>query len=162
MTSEWEQQICICFRALLSELPIGDMVVDFELIQKAVGWLDYFLPQAVIGEVYPEWKYEAFDGIIPVHCRKTGEMEIEILGYCYLMADQSIMPIHLKFQLHLTEDEISWMECRIGEKGEPGLERMHSRKENSMSKRLYMLIGQENTLNWQYKAGFGTRVPSHN
>ena len=84
--------------------------------------LEFFIPQ-VLAEIHPEWKHESLDGFYPVVARKTGEGEAEIFGLCILISDQTTTPFHLRLQSSPSSDEVSWLECRLGEAGEHGMVR---------------------------------------
>src|ERR1700753_1744863 len=105
MTSTPEQFICRNLRGPLIHLQQGASIPDSEQLQKACSGLAYFLP-GLLREVHPEWKSISLDDGVPVASRKTGPEEAEIAGYCWIINDQTVTPIHVHFQLAEIRDEI--------------------------------------------------------
>jgi hypothetical protein len=99
----------------------------------------------------------SLDGIYPVLARKTGEGEMELFGQCILISDQTLTPLHLRLQVGPTEDEVSWLECRLGERGERGMVRTPYESQDRAFKRLYALEGKADAIDWVYKVTFGRR-----
>jgi hypothetical protein len=56
--------------------------------------LNGYIPE-VLREIHSEWKYESLDGIYPEIARKNGDLEIEIIGLCIFIQDQTLTPLHL-------------------------------------------------------------------
>ena len=120
--------------------------------------LDWFVDSA-IGEVYENddiWRRECLDGVYPELMSKRGEREIEIFGVCVLITDQSLVPVHLRMQIAADTDEITWLECRLGEKGREGLIR-DSR--SCAFKRIYAMNGNPDAIEWYYAVTYGEREP---
>lgn len=156
MPSKVEEDIARSFRLLLKDLPAGERISDSDLFRDAVSCLEYFLSD-VLPEIYEEWKYESLDGVISISGRKLGYLEAEVFGLVILMTDQTLTPVHLRFQIAENRDELSWLECKLGE-----------RRQNSMVRIRYALLQETiieyssleekaNQIDWVYKAGFGER-----
>jgi hypothetical protein len=143
-------------RAILAELPTGATIDDSESFRDALTGLDFFLPE-VLAEIHSEWTGGGLDGIYPCFARKTAEAEIEILGLCCLIYDQTLTAFHLRLQLSQTEDEVSWLELFLGEKGQHGMRRMPYPGRGSIHNRLHALGRKAGTIEWVYKVTFGER-----
>jgi hypothetical protein len=96
---------------------------------------------------------------LPMVARKTADGEVEILGLCIIVSDQTVTPLHVRLQVTASTDAISWLECRLGERGKQGMVRMPYDSWTVMAKRLYALDGKHNLVDWLYKATFGHRRP---
>lgn len=157
MASSIEQSISRLLRPILAELPDGASIEDAEQFQEVLSGLEFFLPHQVLNQIYPEWDHESLDGIMPVLARKTGEGEAEILGLCILISDQTVTPIHVHLQVAASTDEVSWLECRLRERGKQGMVRVPYGSSSAMAKRLYALGGKLDLIGWVYKVTFGNR-----
>jgi hypothetical protein len=157
MISNAEQRIAQFLRMVLENLPNGaDLPRSIEL-QEALYGLEFFLPK-VIGEIHAEWKRESFDGILPLVARKIAECEVEIFGHCILISDQTMAPFHLRLRVGSSGEEISWLECKVGERGTHGM--MRTRYDSPAStKRLYSLRDDADVIDWAFKVTFGPRIP---
>lgn len=158
--SKAEEIISSSLRTILADLPIGAPIDDSGEFRKDVlNGLEFFLP-VILREIHNEWKYESLDGIYPVVARKTGAGEVDIFGLCILISDQTLTPLHLRFQIASFEDEISWLECNLGEQGEQGMVRIPYDALNAAFKRVYgvwALEGNSDKIDWVYKVTFGER-----
>jgi hypothetical protein len=157
MVSRAEESISRSLRAVLADLPDGAGIGDSEPFRAVLSGLEFFLPHQVLREIYPEWDHESLDGIMPLLARKTGQGEAEIFGLCILISDQTVTPIHVRFQVAASIDEVSWLECRLGERGKHGMVRMPYDSSSKMAKRLYALNGKQDQIDWVYKVTFGQR-----
>lgn len=155
MTSKSEQLVSRCLRETLAGLPIGARIADTENIRDVLSGLEWFVGQ-ILGEVYAEWKRESLDGIYPLVAQKTGDGEAEIFGLCIIISDQSLVPLHLQLQLAPSGHEVSWLECRLGERGEQGMERTPYGLK-SLDKMLNRFQGRADTIDWAYNVTFGDR-----
>jgi hypothetical protein len=153
MASRAELSVSRSLRAVLVDLPNGASIADSEQFREVLCGLEYFLPE-VLGEIHPEWHHESLDGIYPLMARKNGQGEAEIFGLCIIISDQTLTPLHLCVQIGPSVDEVTWLECRLGESGEQGMIRTPYQ---SLSKRLYALEGKADQIEWVYKVTFGHR-----
>jgi hypothetical protein len=156
MASKAEEIASRSLRAILAGMPTGTAIGDSPEFQDALTGLEWFLPD-VLAEIHSEWTGEGLDGIYPQVARKSGEGEAEIFGLCCLMSDQTLTPIHIKLQLSPTTEEVSWLELRLGEKGEVGMVRRPYPNSGSPYNWLHALRGRINTIEWVYKVTFGQR-----
>ncbi len=156
MVSKAEELASRRLRTILAEMPTGENIRDSPEFRDALCGLEWFLP-TVLAEIHPEWTGESLDGIYPDIAHKIGEREAEILGFCCLMSDQTLTPIHLRLQLSSTVDEVSWLELRLGEKGQAGMVRIPYSSSPSIHKRLHALSRSASTMEWTYKVTFGER-----
>jgi hypothetical protein len=153
MASRAEQRVGRSLRAILADLPNGASILESEQIQDVLDGLEYFLPE-VLQEIYREWKHESLDGFLPVVARKTREGEAEFFGLCIIISDQTLTPFHLWLQGALSTDAVSWLECRLGERGENGMVRTPYKNKE---RKLNALEGKAGLIEWVYKVTFGQR-----
>jgi hypothetical protein len=156
MVSILEQRLSRSLRAALADLPIGGTIPDSDEYREVLTALEYFIP-VVLGELYREWTFQGLDGVVPVEARKTGEGEVEIFGLCCIISDQTLTPLYVHLQVAADDDEISWLECRLGERGQVGMVRKPYDFLRQMTKRLRVLDGRIELIDWVYKAQFGER-----
>lgn len=156
MPSRAEQSVSRSFRTILAALPNGASFANAEQLQDALDGLDFFVPQ-VLRKKHPEWDRESLDGFFPLMARKCGEREAEIFGLCILITDQTLTPIHLYLQLSPSTDEVSWLECKLGEKGEHGMTRTPWPSSSAIDQLLHALAGRSDRIDWVYKVMFGHR-----
>jgi hypothetical protein len=158
MVSPTEVTVSCSLRLVLDGLAVGEAIADSEAFRNLLTGLEFFLP-AVLGEVHGQWKYESLDGILPAVARKTGPGEAEIIGLCILISDQTLTPIHVRLQVSPLVDEIMWLECRVGERGD-GKGGMLRTPYTAMSgKQPAVVAGRPNDIDWVYRVGFGQRQP---
>lgn len=115
---------------------------------------EYFIPEVLL-ELYPDWKYESLDGVVPLVAQKIGEREALFFGLSYLITDQKLAPILIQLQILETEDCVNWLECRIGEKGPHGMQRWPNR---AFEKQLRRLEGKQDQIDWAYWITFGEKL----
>jgi hypothetical protein len=156
MQSPAEHILVRSFRSILADLPTGFEIEESAEFRSALNALEFFVSE-VLSEIHSEWRGEALDGVIPLTSRKTGEREVEILGLCILLSDQTVTPIQLRLQIAPASDEVSWFECRLGERGREGMVRTPYERR---SKRLYALEGRTDSIDWVYQVTFGDRRDS--
>ena len=159
MASSIEQRVSRSLRAILADLPDGASIGDSEQFRQVLSGLEFFLPHQVLSEIYPEWNHESLDGILPLVARKTGDGEAEIFGLCIIISDQTLTPLHIRLRVAASTDEVSWLECRLGERGKHGMVRTPYESASAVSKRLYALDGKAELIDWVYKVTFGHRRP---
>ncbi|WP_425615196.1 hypothetical protein NA78x_005096 [Anatilimnocola sp. NA78] len=158
MASKAEEWVCRWLRTILADLPNGASIAHSDQIQKLFSGLEYFLPQ-VLSASYPEWEHESLDGFLPLVARKTGDGEAEIFGLCIIISDQTLTPIHLHIQASKTKDEVSWVDCKLGEAGEHGMVRIPWPPRNATGRFVHALEGRAGTIAWVYKVVVGERRP---
>jgi hypothetical protein len=156
MASKAEQCVSRSLRTILADLPDDASFLGSEHLRDLFGGLEYFLPQ-VLRRTHPEWEHESLDGFCPLVARKTGDATAEIFGLCILITDQTLTPIHLNIQASSTAEEVSWLECKLGEACEGGMVRTPWPSGNSTGKLVHALEGRADTIAWVYDVAFGTR-----
>lgn len=134
----------------------GDRIQETDELRDVLSALEYFIPE-VLREIHSEWTYESLDGVFPLVAQKTGDREAELFGQCILIGDQTIVPIHVRLQVHPKEDNVIWFECNLGAKGPHGMVRTPYRSPSSFDKQLYSLEGQEDLIDWAFMVVFGKR-----
>src|SRR5262249_979312 len=151
-----EECVSRSLRTILADLPMGASIRGCDSLQDLFAGLEYYLPQ-VLRRTHPEWEHESLDGFCPSVARKTGDAEAEIFGLCILITDQTLTPIHLYIQASSTGDEVSWLECRLGEACEDGMVRTPWPSGNATGKLVHALEGRADTIAWVYSVEFGKR-----
>jgi hypothetical protein len=143
-------------RSIFEGLPVGADAPPSEALNDALVGLEFFLP-AVLAEIYPDWHNESLDGIYPHYVRKAGPLEAEIFGLCDLMSAKATTALRVRLQFHPTADEITWLECRLGEMGADGMVRTHHQSDAATSRRLAALQRRGDDVEWSYRVTFGER-----
>ncbi len=151
MTSRAEQNVSRSLRAVLADLPNGASIPETASFREVLSGLEFFLPE-VLQEIHPEWIHESLDDILPEWVRKAGEREVEIFGVCIIISDQSVTPLHLRFQIAKSSDEVSWLDLRFGERGR---ERTPYDLLTDVIKRLYSLDMRSESIDWECNVAFG-------
>jgi hypothetical protein len=159
MASRAEQSLSRALQTVLADLPDGADLGESEALRELLVALEYFLPNPVLRATYPEWSRESLDGIIPLLARKTGEGEAELFGACIVISDQSVAPLHVRLRIAAATEEISWLECRLGEWEADGMKRIPYNALHILTDQLYSLGCQPNRIDWFYQATFGRRHP---
>jgi hypothetical protein len=158
MASRLQRSISRSLRKILADIPKGASIPESKQFHDIMGDLEFFLP-AVLRVIYSEWNQESLDGVFPILARKTGDVEVEILGVCIIISDQRYTPFHLRLQIGASADEVYWFECRLGERGPHGMQTTPSPFLTGLKKRINALEGRADQLEWVYKATFGCRRP---
>lgn len=140
----------------LADLPDGTYLSNSEQLRDALSALEYLIP-TVIGEIHPEMAGQALDGVLPAVTRKTGDREIEMLGHVNFITDQTLTPFHLRLQLSLSGEEISWLELRLGERVENSMRRTPYGSEAATGRLLLALEKRKAAIDWFYEVTFGDR-----
>jgi len=86
-------------------------------LRDVLNGLEFFLPPT-LAEIYPYWKGESLDGFYLSEARKTHERSAWLRGVGVLISDQTLTPVDVCLRVSASEDEIEWMECRLGERGD--------------------------------------------
>jgi hypothetical protein len=149
-----EERISRALRRALERIDDGaDFLDSLELRRMCVG-LEYFLP-AVLAEVYPSWKNESLDGFYFSEARKSGSRQAELFGMCISISDQALAPLHLRLRVAKSEDQIEWMECRLGKRGtrEGDMERVNWQQWRHNP--LAGLPDSKDLIDWVFKITFG-------
>ena len=154
--SRAEQHASGFLRTVLAPLAHGANIPESEGFRRVLGALESFIPE-VLAQRYSEWKHESLDGIIPLVGRKTGDRAAEILGLCIIISDQTTTPIHLHLQVAAASNEISWLECKLGEDGKNGMLRVKW-QQTATTKQLHALAGRADNIEWVHRVTFGKRT----
>ncbi|MEX0642534.1 MAG: hypothetical protein WD468_07525 [Pirellulales bacterium] len=155
MATKLEETIARRLRDLLGQFSVGDQITYNDEVRDALVCLEYFVTE-VIRERHPEWKHESLDGILPFVMRKTAVLEIELIGNCILITDQSLTPVHFRIQVAKDQDEICWMECRLGERTNGEMKRIPYAINPRMGP-LLNVAGDVNAMDWYYAVTFGRK-----
>ena len=155
MASKTEEMISQSLRTILADLPNNAQIDHSGQFQQTLNGLEFFLP-TVLG---PEWNDE-LDGFHPVLVRKIAEREVEIIGLCILINDQTLAPIHLRIQIASNRQEVSWLQCNVGVKGNDEMVRTPYESLNSTLKRMHeycFLERNADKIDWACKVTYGER-----
>lgn len=153
--SKAESELCKHLRSMLSSLPSQCTLDESEETCYALSALAWFLPE-VLQELHPEWKGESLDDIYPAVTCKTADNEIELIGLCCLLSDQTLTPLHLRLQVDSTQDAVSWLECRLGENTADGMRREPYTHSIVNGNKLHILKRLD-SIDWVYHVGYGER-----
>jgi hypothetical protein len=136
-------------RAILAPLPI-DAPIDPERLDKFQSALEFFLP------VELGLSHESFDAFRFAVARKVKPDEAEFVGLALLISDQAWTPIHLWLRVSPDSDQITALDCRVGERGEgaAGLLRIPYRSAIA-DEVLYNLPERVDSIDWVYRAARG-------
>ncbi len=158
MTSKAEAKTCHGLREIVDELQQGAQIPDSVGFRESLSGLEYLLPEVLAAE-HHWWRYEGFDGILPAVARKVGPQEIEVIGVCILISDQSVTPIYVRLGLSSEADEIAWLECKVGEPGDRdgGLHR-DSYESRRIASDLASVGDRASQINWVYTARIAPRA----
>lgn len=140
-------------RGLLRQTTVNARFEETEDFRRLLSAFNYFIPE-VLAELYPEWKSDALDDVIPLVAERTGEWEAVFFGMSWLIRDQTVVPTYLQLQIDSAIDRVNWLECRIGERGPLGMLR---RPGSSFDKQLYRLQGREDQIDWAYRVTYGEK-----
>jgi hypothetical protein len=154
--SKAEEFICRSLRTILDGVSDGASVEDFDQLKDVLAGLEYFIPE-VLSEIHPEWHNESLDGVLPLHVQKSGERELELFGLCIIISDQTLIPVHLRLEISPISEQVSYFELKLGERKDDEMIMLPYESQSHVRKRLYALIGKEETLNWAYKVSFGQK-----
>ena len=154
MTSE--EIVSRSLRGILAALPAGGLIQRDERFNDVLSALEYFVPE-VLAEIHHEWRREGLDGVLPLRARKVSELAAELVGHCILISDQTVVPVHLRLQIAPGEDKVSWLELRLGQRGERGIVRTPYDALPASGKLLQVLENSENHLDWAYQVTYGER-----
>jgi hypothetical protein len=153
-----EETIACLLRAILDGLADDAIIENSEAFRNVLNALNFFLP-AILAERHPEWKHESLDGIYPDCARKTGPNDVEISGVCILISDQTLTPLHVCLQISASGNEIEWLECTLGVRGEGKLGMLRVPYDAMSDKQLVAAtMGKDKDIfDWAFMVGFGQR-----
>jgi len=112
MTSKAEKIVSQELRAILAPVATGAPIEHSERLVKLQGALEFFLPEQL------GWRHESFDAFRFAVARKVAPEEAEFVGLALLISDQAWTPIHLWLRFSPDSDQITSLDCRVGERGE--------------------------------------------
>ncbi|HEV8001565.1 MAG TPA: hypothetical protein VGP63_16885 [Planctomycetaceae bacterium] len=147
-------------RSLLQNRPVGADLFDVRPERNRLDFLhglEFFIPEVLRG-LYTEWDRESLDGFLPPLFVKCAENEVDLFGLCILISDQTVTPIHVQLQVRDAVDEVSWLDCRLGEMSEHGMIRTPYREWAAASARILALGHSPERIDWVYRVGFGKRI----
>ena len=109
----------------------------------------------MLPEVHGEWGNESLDGILPLVARKTAVRELEIVGHCILISDQTLAPFQHSLRIAPGDaDEIARLELRLGERGEDGMVR-RPYNFDATNQHTYAFPQRLAKIDWAYQVTFG-------
>src|SRR5215467_14646777 len=117
MTSKAEGITCHGLYAIIENLQAGAQILDATGARKLALRLEYLLPKVLAAE-HRWWRREGLDRILPAVARKVGPQDIELIGLCILISDQSVAPTYVRLRVSDEANEIERLECKLGEPGD--------------------------------------------
>lgn len=160
MISRAETIASSALRDVLSGQPIRASIDAAPRFSECLGALEWFVP-SVLGQLYKHWeRYEDLDGFRIAKPTKTAERQVELIGMCCLIQDQTWTPVHLQLRHAPARPRIEWMTCRIGARGEGhgGLLRIPHRALGR--KDPYRVAEDPERVDWAYSVTFGDEDPA--
>jgi hypothetical protein len=155
-----EQGLARSLRRLLAPLPNGSPIEELPRLGSIERDFEYYLP-ALLAKAHFEWRRECFDGFVFEVERKSGPNEAEFRGWCILISDQTVTPIHIQLKVSENNDEIEWLVLKVGER-QPGTNTMTRLPYASLTKKMMLLLEQRwDEIDWYYVVGFGERATDH-
>lgn len=150
MTSKAEKIVSQELRAILARVVTGAPIEHSEQLDQFQSALEFFLPEEL------GWRYESFDAFRFAVARKVAPEEAEFVGLALLITDQAWTPIHLWLRLSPDSDQITCLDCGVGEPGEGagGLVRIPYGSDLA-DKVLYRLPERVGGISWVYRAARG-------
>jgi hypothetical protein len=166
MASKTVEIISRSLRTILANLPNGANIVASDELRDVQEGLVWWLP-GIFEEIHPEFRYICLDGVWSAMARKTGPGEIEILGLCIFIEDQTLTPLYVRMQIAESTDEVSWLLCKLGERlkgergetGKHGMVRLPYSSFDRAIGRVYRLDGNPDGIDWVYSVTYGKRRP---
>jgi len=139
---------------VLGRIREGEEFLFARELRVVLSGLEFALPR-VLAEQYPYWKTESLDGFYLSEARKIGPDKAEMRGVCILITDQTITPFHLQTMVTSSKDDLSWLKCWLGKRGDGmgSMERVPWSEFHANSE-LYLQNPLEQT-DWVYEATFG-------
>jgi hypothetical protein len=135
MVSIAEQNVVRSLRAILADYSAGADITRAKRLREVISYLEYFIPE-VLCEIHQKWDHEGLDGVLPIVARKVGDRELAIAGHCTLISDQSLAPLEICLRLSAVDDVVSWLICKLDQRGERGMVRSSYYRSPSHSTKL--------------------------
>ena len=150
MTSKAEKIVSQELRAILAPMVTGASIEHSERLVKLQGALEFFLPEQL------GWRQESFDAFRFAIARKVAPDEAEFVGLALLISDQAWTPIHLWLRLSPDSDQITSLDCRVGEPGEEAASLVRIPYGSELAdKVLHRLPERVGAIEWVYRAARG-------
>lgn len=153
-TSSIERHVARGVRSITAGVSPHATIEETAELREFLATLEVYLPD-VLRELHPEWERESLDGVYHDVARTAGENAIEIAGLCILISDQKLVPFHLRLRVSSAEDEVVWLELKLGESVPNGMVRMPYDRRQALAKS--EIHGRWRQVDWFYHVGFGDR-----
>ena len=137
--------------AALSSLRVGDNIDESEHFREFQGALERFLPECLAENHPSPWRKESLDAFRFALRRKVGPNEVELLGVCLLISDQTWTPFRALLRASSTDTGLDRVDFTLGETD--GLGRGMVRTPYASSKLtelLYRLANRPESVDWSY------------
>lgn len=152
-----DQRISRSIGTILAGKPVGaDVTRDVSLADVLLD-LERFIPEN-LKDGHQEWRNEGLDGVLPLLALKTGEREIDLVGHCVLISDQSIAPLRVRVRVSRLATGIEWFECKLGQRGERGMIRRPYGEYPASKQLLGAIRGGTEQIDWAYGVEFVANV----
>ncbi|MCK4999082.1 MAG: hypothetical protein KAS23_06095 [Anaerohalosphaera sp.] len=147
-----EQRYAGILRTILNQSLTNKEIEESSEFLDFLGWMERFIP-AMLSEVYSQWKFESIDAFRSARIQKNRVNELEFLGQCLLISDQTWIPIHFRIQVSSEGERIDYFQCYLGKKGDGQgeLERIPYRSSKLANKQLNALCDCYDSIEWVYK-----------
>jgi hypothetical protein len=100
---------------MLSRFDDGEHITcaEHEACEYMELWEQYICE--LLSEHYEAFSRRALDGLSPVLHKRTREHEAELFAMCWLIDDQSQVPMHVWLRVQPVGDAVASLHCRWGE-----------------------------------------------
>ena len=156
-----ESQLCEHLASLIDRATDGDEIDrysdDFLAVDQG---LRRWAVSANLAEVYEFWKRETVDYIEYAIARRTSVATAEFVGTACWLPECWWTAVHVHLRISRQEQRVSWMECRVGEKGRDtgGMTLMRSEADARNWNRRFLKSLTVDDVEWAYAVTFGKRI----
>ena len=114
MTATAEAVAARSAETILAAHSVGDDIAETEALADLLSALELVIP-SVLRLTYPaEWRFESLDGFRLALAQKISATELELLGLCLLISDQTWTPFTARLRQSPDRSSISAISCQVG------------------------------------------------
>lgn len=145
---EAEYRLSQSVHTILAGLPVGADVTRYVQSADVPTDLERLIPDLLHG--VQDWTDEGLDGVLPLLALKTGNREMDLVGHCILISDQSVAPLRVRLRVSRLGTGIEWFECKLGQRGERGMIRSPYGEFPASKQLLAAIAGGVEQIEWAY------------
>ncbi|WP_407569093.1 hypothetical protein [Deinococcus altitudinis] len=113
--SDLETRVFLKIKKLLEDKS-EDSSFKIEASEEICFLLEVYIPE-MLSKKYSMWESESLDGILVERANKVKSHEIEIIGACILISDQTLTPFALYISIDTKHEKIDSYKILVGEPG---------------------------------------------